>query len=265
MSLVFAGITPHPPTLLSTIGGDATEDVKGTRAALERLEQDLYVARPHLVIILSPHTGKFPHTFTVNGHTHFESSFGVFGDLATKQQWTGAPTLAAIIQRTVTDNSSLTVRLVSDPHVDHSVSIPLMFLMTHLTEVPILPIGFSDLSPADHLRFGEVLKDVIMASDKRIAVLISGDMSHCHKTDGPGGFHKDAAVFDETVIRCLETRNTAGLTQLDPTVVSNAQECLYRPLLIALGLLKNVSTSFENYSYQKPHGVGYLVGNFHLA
>ena len=101
-----------------------------------------------------------------------------------------------------------------------------------------------------------------MESDKRIALLASGDLSHRLTTNSPGGFHKDGQKFDNQIIEMLETRNTVGIAQMDKELVANADDCGYRSILITLGVLQNMNYSFKNLCYEYPFGVGYLTGEF---
>lgn len=263
MSLVFAAITPHPPVCLPSIGGNDIAKVQATRAALARLEQDLYIEKPDIIVVISPHGGVFRDVFTLNGHTNFTADFSEFGDMVTTRSWPGATNFASIFYN---HNSAKEVpmQLIAEPKLDHGASTPLMFLTDHLPSVKILPVGYSELSPIAHLAFGESLKDAIMESDARIAVIASGDLSHALTTDSPAGFHAAGAEFDRLLIELLQTRNTVGVTQMNPELVKNAAECGYRSTLILLGVLKNINYSFENYSYEAPFGVGYLTGNFVL-
>jgi aromatic ring-opening dioxygenase LigB subunit len=261
MPLVFASITPHPPVLIPSIGKDEAEKIKKTEVALKKLEQDLYIAKPQIIITISPHGSLFEDAFSVNAHTHFLSFFEQFGDLNTRKEWEGSPNLAAKITQRA-NPSDLPVRLISEEKLDHGTTVPLYFLTQHLPEVKILPVGYCALSRKDHVSFGEMLKDIIMESDKRIAVIASGDMSHALKTEAPCGFHKDGEIFDKKIIELLEANNIPGIIQMNEDLVENAKECGYRSLLILLGMLKDMDFSFKNYSYESPFGVGYLVGNF---
>lgn len=262
MSLVFAGITPHPPMLLPEIGKDKTATLEQTHNAFVELEQDIYIAKPQIIIVISPHTGRFDNAFCVNAHTSFQASYESFGHVAAGTTWKGSPDLAAKIQHKTNVEHNIPVRLISETELDHGTSIPLHFLTEHIPDVKVLPIGFSNMTPMQHLAFGEILKEVIMETDKRVAVIASGDLSHCHTEDAPAGFHVDAETFDSSLIDLLERRDTIGIAQMDSTLVTNAQECAYRSTLILLGILTNMDYSFKNYSYEKPFGVGYLVGNF---
>lgn len=263
MSLVFAAVVPHPPILIPAIGKDQLPLIKNTKKALEQLEQDLYLAKPQVIVIISPHSSLFGDAFSVNAHTHFSTLFEHFGDLATKKIWTGAPELAAKIS-SAAKSDDLPVQLVSQKTLDHGASVPLFYLTNHLQDIKVLPIGYSNLPAEAHIRYGELLKDVLMEEDRRVALIASGDLAHCLTVTAPAEYHKDGAAFDEEIIKLLEVRNTAGIVTMDPQLVNNASECGYRSILIVLGAVKNMNVAFKNYSYESPFGVGYLVGNFAL-
>ena len=264
MSLVFAGIVPHPVILLPTVGKDAIFKLDATRIALEKLEQELYLAKPHRIIIITPHEGVFEDAFVVNAHTELESRFEKFGDMTTEHIWKGTPDLAAKIQHKANEQH-LPTRLVSNDYLGHGASIPLLYLTAHLKDVTILPIGYSKLDAKSHVAFGELIKEVIMESDKRIAVLASGDMAHTLTKNSPAGFHKDGEWFDTEIRKFLSIEDRYGIETLDPKKVSHADECLYRSLLIMCGVLSNMHCSFEEYVYEAPFGVGYLTGQFHVS
>jgi aromatic ring-opening dioxygenase LigB subunit len=261
MPLVFAAITPHPPILIEQIGKDKIEKIKKTQDAILLLEQELYLTKPNVIMIISPHGSIFEDAFSVNADVHFDSAFEEFGDLATKDEWNGIPGIAAKISHE-SNPRGIPVQLISEPRLDHGSTVPLHYLTRHLPEIKILPIGYSGLDSKKHLEFGELLKDVIMESDKRIALIASADLSHTLSEESPAGFHSDGAEFDKQIISLLETRNTKGVAGLDPVFVQHAAACGYRSILLALGILKNMNYTFKNYGYEAPFGVGYLTGHF---
>src|SRR3989339_353332 len=261
MSLVFAAIVPHPPLLIPNIGKEEIKKVKKTQQAMEKLEEELYIAKPDAILIISPHVSLFAESFTVNAYTNFVSDFEQFGDFATKAKWSAVEGMAVRIAR-LSKDQHLPVQLIGEEKLDHGAAVPLFYLTKHLPSVKILPLGYSALDVKTHLKFGELLKEIIMRSNKRIAVVASGDMSHGLTTDAPAGYSKVGAEFDSKLIELLETRNTMGITNMDVKFVEDAAECGYRSFLILLGILKNMDYTFKNLSYEGPFGVGYLVGNF---
>lgn len=261
MSLVFAAIVPHPPILLPTIGKENFEKVKKTAQSLSKLEEELYLSKPQLIIVISPHGSYFDDAFSVNAETEFTSNFEEFGDMTTKKSWKGSPDFAAQLSHNA-NIAKIDVRLVSDKKIDHAVAVPLTFLTEHIPDTKILPVGYSGLSVKEHINFGELLKEKIMESDKRVAVITSGDLSHCLNNDAPAGFNQNGEKFDKMIIELLENHNTVGISNMDSSLVKDASECGYRSILVLLGILKNINYTFKNYSYEAPFGVGYLTGNF---
>ncbi len=262
MPLVFAGVTPHPPLLIPTVGKEqAIAQLAKTKAGLEQLEKDLYLAKPHIIVVISPHEGIFQDAFVVNAHTTFTGSFEAFGDLVTKHEWNGSADLAAKISH-VGNTSNLGIRLVSEQKLDYGTSIPLCYLTSHLPGVKILPIGFSGLTPADHVAFGEILKEVFVSYGKRVAVIASGDLSHCVTPEGPAPFSQAGSSFDTTIIDALTRNQLSIIEQMSPDVVHASHECGYRSILILMGILKEMNYNFHLHSYEYPFGIGYLVGNF---
>lgn len=261
MSLVFAALTPHPPILVPNIGKAELATIEKTKAALEKLEEDIYIARPQVIIIISPHGSLFANSFSANAHIEFSSAFEEFGDLITKKIWVGAPELAARLS-TLGKKNDIPIQLASQSQIDHGASIPLMYLTPHLPEVKILPLGDSGLGTDIHIRYGEIIKDMVMRSNQRIAVIASGDLSHCLTSDAPSPYHEAGPRFDKQINELLNVRNTAGIIGLDEALVKQAAQCGYRPLVILLGILKNINYTFKQYSYEAPFGVGYLTGNF---
>ncbi len=263
MSLVFAAITPHPPLLIPTIGKDAIKKLEKTKAAMEKLEEDLYLAKPEVIFIITPHGNFFPDAFTINACTDFQSNLKEFGDLITNLKFKGDINLATSI-RSVSKEQNIPTTLITETNLDHGCSVPLYYLAQHLPDVKIVQFGFSDLDAKAHLDFGYLIKEKILNTNKRIAVIASADLSHALATDSPAGFNPAGAKFDEKIQELLASHNTVGMMQIESETIKNSSECGFRSLLILLGILKDIDYTYRQYSYEAPFGVGYLTANFVL-
>jgi len=263
MSLVFAAITPHPPILIPTIGKNAIKKIDKTKKSMERLEEDLYLSKPDILIIISPHGSYFKTSFTLNVCPEYETDLKEFGDLATRIKFKGELHISSkIIEATKT--KGIPAVMISEPKLDHGSSIPLYYLANHLKNLRLTQIGFCDLSWKSHIDFGYLLKDIIMHTNKRVAVIASGDLSHALTSDAPAGFNSAGAKFDEKIQELLSHNNVAGMLQTDPELITNASECGFRSFLILMGMMKNVQYDYKFYSYECPFGVGYLTANLIL-
>ncbi|MBP9732039.1 MAG: MEMO1 family protein [Candidatus Magasanikbacteria bacterium] len=261
MPLVFGAIVPHSPVLVPSIGGSDRDKVIETIEALSTLEENLYLSKPHLIIIFTPHFQAHSDTFAVNAHTKFTSSFEEFGDHSLRREFTGSPDFAAKIAHTAS-RENIPLKLVSEEKLDHGSTVPLYSLVGHLPQVKVLPIGPCDLDSKTHLNFGNLIKEACMDSDKRIALIASANLSHGITTDSPAGFRESGKKFDEKIIELLQSRNTSGIATLDPAFVESAAETGYKPLLMLLGSLKNINYEFKHLAYEHPFGVGYLTAEF---
>lgn len=261
MPLVFAAITPHAPLLLPSIGKETLPKLEKTKKALEKLEEDLYLSKPDVIVIISPHGNLINDAFTVNISSDFESDFKEFGDVTTKLTFHGEMSLASSMREEGMEKP-FPIVLISEQTVDHGVSIPLHYLAQHLPEVTVLPIGFCSLDAKTHLDFGTFLKDRIMQSSKRVAVIASADLSHALTVEAPAQFHPEGPEFDTKIQELLVAKNIDSIAALDPQFVGNAKECGFRSILILLGVLRDFNYAYTPYAYEAPFGVGYLTANF---
>jgi AmmeMemoRadiSam system protein B len=260
MPIVFAAITPHPPVLIPTIGKDAIKKIEKTKKSMERLEEDLYAAKPDILIIISPHGSYFKTSFTVNVCPEYETDLKEFGDLATKLKFKGELQISSRIIE-ATKAKKIPAVMISEPKLDYGSSVPLYYLANHIKNIQIIQIGFCDLNWKTHVDFGYLIKDIIMHSNKRVAVIASGDLSHALTSDSPAGFNKLGAKFDEKIQELLSHKNIAGMLQMDEKFIDEASECGFRAFLILMGVMKNMQYDYKFYSYEFPFGIGYLAAN----
>jgi len=115
-----------------------------------------------------------------------------------------------------------------------------------------------------HLEFGKNLKEAILNTAKRIAVIASGDLSHCLTENAPAKFNPAGKEFDDMLIKLLKKEDAQGIVNLDKILIENAAECGLRSILILLGILNHIKFQTKILSYEAPFGVGYLVANLEL-
>lgn len=259
MPLIFAAFTPHPPLLIPAIGKEQLEKLDKTKKALDRLEEELYIAKPQVIFIISPHSGLFENSFVVNAHPNFVSSFEEFGDLSTKHEWKGSPEIAARLNQ-LCQKHDIPLKSISKEQIDHGISVPLFYLTRHLKNCKIVPIGYSKRSASDHVKFGRLLKEAIMDGNNRVAIIASGDLSH-----GPDIKVWPKNHFDKKLIRLIKSKEKEKIIKLeDSAEFKETKVCGYKSLLILLGALNGWDYNFLVHSYEHPFGVGYLTGNFYF-
>ncbi len=262
MSLVFAAITPHPPLLLESIGKDASKQLAKTAQAFKQLEQELYAAQPDVIVIVSPHGSILPDSFILNLSSQYRVDFSEFGDFSDQKTFKPHIPFIEMLRSELRQQTAITV--TSEEVLDHGVAVPLLFLTENLKQTAIVPISHCLLDYPAHLKFGQALREEIMSTNTRVAVIASGDLSHRLSKNSPAGHHPQAEAFDAAVQEKIRAKDIDGLFKLDPQLIEDAQECGLRSFAVLFGVLDELNYQPQLLSYEAPFGVGYLTVNFVL-
>lgn len=262
--LVFAAHVPHTPLLLPTIGQKNTETLKKTNEALKIVAEELYAARPEVVMILAEHGNPSPEALAVNLNNFYQTNMSEFGDLATKIEYRSEPYCVDRLQRLVR-RSKIPLTLFSEQSLGHAAAVPLIVLTEKLKKFTVLPLYAAPrLSAKTHFEFGQILRELLVSLDKRIAVISAGDLSHALSGVGPAGLRPEGVEFDQILREAVKNMTASGLLQLDSDFLDKAAQCVYYPILMLLGLLEGTGARPEELCYEAPLGVGYLTVQFHL-
>jgi AmmeMemoRadiSam system protein B len=260
--LSFSAITPHPPMLIPAVGRDNLSQIKKTQQAMQEVTEDFYASQPESVIVISPHGQLMENAFTINMSPNFTADFKQFGDLETKLRFKGDVGLIHQIKESL--ETSLPIQMVSNLELDHGVSVPLYYLTQNMPKIKIVPMGYSFLNNQTHFELGQKLAEIIHQHQKRIAVVASGDLSHCLTSDAPAGYNPQGKKFDKQLVKLIKQKDINSILNLDQELVKQAMECGLKSVIILMGILSHRDYQIEILSYEWPFGVGYLVSSFKI-
>jgi len=260
MSLVFSAIAPHPPILIPQIGKDNIKLLYSTQSAFQNLAKKLKETQPETIIIISPHGLIQSGAFTINQSPQFVATFDEFGDLTTKLIYKGDIGLTHKIKESM--EASIPLQMISNEKLDHGVSVPLYSLTAELPKIKIIPLYYSDLNNEKHFQFGQALKQEIIYSKNKIAVIASADLSHNLTRHAPGKYSPKGKKFDQKVLSCLQENKIKDLIVIDEKLALGAMQCGLKSILILSGILDGIQHKPKMLSYEYPFGVGYMVMNF---
>lgn len=262
----FAAITPHPPIAIPEIGGEEIKKIPRTIQAFQKLGEKFTALETETVLVVSPHGQLSPDVFNLGGSLTMSGDFENFGHPEINFSFSGNPKLARkIIEKAAQEK--IPCRTIDYPFLDHGTLVPLYFLTKRQkTTTKLLPVFFSGLSASKHFSFGQTLGQAIKAGDEKIALVASGDLSHCLSIDAPGGFSPQGKIFDETLIKLIQEKKWKEIASLDPGLIEEAGECGWRSIVILLGALSIINKNFslDILSYEAPFGVGYLTAEAEL-
>lgn len=261
--IIFSAFCPHTPILIPSVGKDNIDNIEKTADSYSYLEQQFCSAKPDAVVIISPHGSIYDDAYSINLCDKYTGNFEDFGIFDTRVQYATDHLLIERIQRHMR-HKKLPITLDTCEKLDHGSFIPLFLLSQQCANIHIVPIGTSGLDLRSHFEFGHELKELILDSSKRVAIIASGDLSHALSTEAPAGFSEYGVKLDGLVKDLVAENNVASLLKIDKKMIEGAHECGLRPLVTLLGILKGVNYEPEILSYEAPFGVGYLTCNFKL-
>lgn len=263
--IVFAGIVPHSPLLLPSIGKEHRSKLAATVAAIAEIEQALYLVKPDTICIIAPHGARYPDAFSINLADKYTGNFKTFGDFSTTV--TAKSDFLSIdhIQRKLREEN-VPFTLTSSDELDYGYSVPILMLTTHLPPTwKLIPVSPSMLDGKSHFEFGKQLKRILHSDEKRIAVIASADLSHKLSKDSPGGASTEGPMFDAAVNEATMAHNPEALYKLSPDIVESVSQCGYRPIMTLLGTLDEINVTPKKLCYEAPFGVGYLTVRYDIS
>ncbi len=262
MSLIYSAIIPHSPLLIPAIGKNNTDLLKKTTSSFAKIEEELLTQDIETLVVISSHSNFKEKIFALNFSPEFEINFEEFGDFASRKKVFGDILLSHKIKKYLLSNFK--VRLINKPGLNHGVGVPLYLLTKNLKNLKIIPVYCSEADLATHFAVGENIQKTLIKSNKRIAVLASGDLSHTLSQNAPGGYSPKAAKFDQKIIDYLQNKKNQNLTKLNPNLIEEVQTEGVKPFSLLSGIMNKINYSPKLLAYEHPFGVGYLTMSFYF-
>jgi aromatic ring-opening dioxygenase LigB subunit len=148
--------------------------------------------------------------------------------------------------------------IISSPHPDWGFNVPLHFIAKDFKGKTEAVLTGTE-KPKQYFEKGKSFP----LKQERVALIASGDMSHCLKEDGPYGFHPDGPKFDRAFQEALKKKDLKTILSLEEKY-PEAAECGLRSFCFMLGILDNEKWQPQILSYQDTFGVGYLTVSLKL-
>jgi len=260
--IVFSALVPYPPVFTAASDNAHKSKLKKTLLAYNKLAEELYASKPDVVVLITRHHDRIGPVFSASLSEEYLTSMKELGDFETSSTFNSDLALLQEIKERCMEETPVT--LVSESTLEYPAAIPLHLLTQEIPDINIVPLYYSLQSSADHVRFGEHLREVFEGTTKRIAVIACGNLSHCVTEAGPGTFRPEGQQFDQLILKALKSGKSERLLEIDDQFIKSAQECGFKPILVLHGLLKDQHYTSDVLAYEHPFGVGYLTANFKL-
>lgn len=269
-NLVGCALMPHPPIMIPEVGKSELEKIKKTTDAVSLVSQIFKQNNPETVVIITPHGTSSKDAVTISVHPRLRGSFSSFG---APEVTLGFETDGQLIKLIVRHSSRLGINLIEmteaiaknhrlSLELDHGALVPLYYLNKAGFKGQIVHLCGGMLSYEEMYTFGKAVQIAIETTDKKVAVIASGDLSHRLIPEAPAGFHRLGAEFDAKLMEAMKNIDVKSLFNMEKELVECAGECGLRPAFFLMGVMGGLEAEVGVVSYEGPFGVGYGVVSY---
>ena len=107
------------------------------------------------------------------------------------------------------------------------------------------------------LELGRAMRRLIDTSDRRVLVVMSGDLAHTHSAEGPYGYSAAAEPFDLAVGEWGRSLDVRHLRRDAAALVTDAKVCGWGGLLTMHGLLERDLAAWKSQVHALAHPTFY--------
>jgi aromatic ring-opening dioxygenase LigB subunit len=156
----------------------------------------------------------------------------------------------------------------SGPHdlypLDWGGLVPLWFMGERFEPKPrvVVLVPSRALSLETLAAFGRVIADAATATESRVALIASSDLSHAHQEDGPYGYHPAAAELDAWIEQSVKDGDLTRLLHPDMDLVSKAFPDGLWQIAFLTGATQRMPMTGEFLSYEVPTYYGMLCAAY---
>lgn len=274
--IVASYLFPHPPVVVPGVGQGREREASPTLDAMRAAAAALAEAAPDVLLLITPHAPAFGDYFRVASPPVLSGDLSSFGDRSPALRFQGSAAMADLLAEEAGRDAlpagpALGTGQAASAAVealDHGAVVPLHFITEAFAGRPLptlVHLSISGLDLLSHYRYGQAAARAVLrmpdvdGRTSRVAVVASGDMSHCLKKSGPYGFNPEGPRFDALVEESFRAADPSPLFHLTARQREDAGECGLRSVLFLFGVNDGRRLKGEVLSHEGPFGVGYLV------
>lgn len=258
-----AALVCHPPLILPNIGKGEERKIQKIADAYRSIVWDIKAMNPETIVIISPHAPSYMDYIQLSSGKALYGDMSDFGDpMDNFVIYNDKPLVREIERLARAEEFPMGTKGRQKGDLDHGTMVPLYFLKELLPETKVVRISAGGLSHLDHYHAGQIVQKAAARLGRRIAVIASGDLSHCQKEGSSYGFRACGPEYDQTVMNLLKTADFEGLVSVPEKDVEEAMACGHRPLCVLAGCLDGYQPLSHVLAHSAFFGVGYGMAVF---
>ena len=221
---------------------------------------------PQSLVIIQSHGGLYPDSLSFHAPEEGFYEVPIVSDqdeyVANKVPFDAA--LAHQMQKSLHDYEKKT-QVLEEPYLPHTAAILQKKLQTLGVSIPrMVVLSVSLEGSQQHYEYGSLIARALHSDSEKVMVIAIGQLSHCLSEESNAGYVPFAHEYDEEVLRYLSEQDYSKFMLVDPFLIQDVGEDLYRPLCFCLGVFDALQNplKWNQIAYETPQGIGSLYGYF---
>lgn len=264
MAILAAFMVPHPPMIVPAVGRGSEQQIQKTIDAYEQVADEIAALAPETIIITSPHAVMYADYFHISPGRGARGDFGRFRAAQVRFDEEYDRELVSELASIASEQGfPAGVMGERDKRLDHGTMVPLYFVRNKYKGAKIVRIGLSGLPLSEHYRLGQMIREAVDRTGRRVVLIASGDLSHKLQDYGPYGFAEEGPQYDARIMDVCGRAAFGELFDFDETFCDRAAECGHRSFVIMAGVFDGLAVKATQLSHEDVTGVGYGICTFY--
>ncbi len=249
-------IVPHPPILISELGKGREKEAVKTLQGIEGIIEKIKNINPDTLVLITPHGEVRQKNLTFLEGEEAAGNLREFG--YENIELTKKLDRLSIQQLKEGFAAKNLPGVFTEGILDHGAFVPLYFMEKEIPETKLIHISIGMLELKVLYDLGIKIKDILEEGEGTFAIIVSGDLSHRLKEEGPYGYDQRGVEFDLRIVNAIKRCNVLDIMNMPKEIYGPAGECGLRPIVLGFGILGEGRMTSQVLSYEGPFGVGYM-------
>lgn len=253
----------HPPLILPRIGRGEEKKIKDIIEAYQKAAQVIREMDPETIVVISPHAPSYMDYIQLTATPTSHGDMGQFGDFSDQFTIHNDMELVARMEELARkENFPMGTLGTQDGSLDHGTMVPLYFLQDLLPEKKIARMSIGGLSNLDHYHAGQLLAQAAESLGRKVAVVASGDLSHCQKAGTSYGYKEFGPAYDKRIMEIMGNSDFLNLVEMPEKDADEAMVCGHKPFCVMAGSMDGYKPDTQALAHSAEFGVGYGICTF---
>lgn len=253
----------HPPLILPNIGRGEEKKIAEITKAYQEAADEIRKMDPDTIVIVSPHAPSYLDYIQLTAPATSKGSMAQFRD----------PYDTFVIHNDLelVDEMEKLAKAEGFPmgtlgqqngDLDHGTMVPLYFISDLLDKKKVIRMGIGGLSNLDHYHAGQILAKAANNLGRKVAVIASGDLSHCQKADSSYGYKACGPAYDKEIMEIMGDGDFLKLVEMPEKVADEAMVCGHKPFCVMAGSFDGYKPDSKALAHSAEFGVGYGIATY---